>query len=76
MPWLSLTGYEMEPRNFSIVKSAISKSLLLDMEYTDGAGRTQRKLVAPDKIFVDEESSTLPYGLTSLPLHRLTKLST
>ena len=44
MPWLSLTGYEMEPRNFSIVKSAISKSLLLDMEYTDGAGRTQRKL--------------------------------
>ena len=54
MPWLSLTGYEMEPRNFSIVKSAISKSLLLDMEYTDGAGRTQRKLVAPDKIFVDE----------------------
>lgn len=54
MPWLSLTGYEMEPRNFSIVKSAISKNMLLDMEYTDGAGRIQRKLVAPDKIFVDE----------------------
>ena len=54
MPWLSLTGYEMEPRNFSIVKSAISKGMLLDMEYTDGAGRIQRKLVAPDKIFVDE----------------------
>lgn len=44
----------MEPRNFSIVKSAISKGMLLDMEYTDGAGRIQRKLVAPDKIFVDE----------------------
>ena len=28
--------------------------MLLDMEYTDGAGRIQRKLVAPDKIFVDE----------------------
>lgn len=54
MPWLSVTGYEMEPRNFSIVKSAISKGMLLDMEYTDGAGRIQRKLVAPDKIFVDE----------------------
>lgn len=54
MPWLSLTGYEMEPRNFSIVKSAISKGALLDMEYTDGAGNTRRKLVAPDKIFVDE----------------------
>ena len=35
MPWLSLTGYEMEPRNFSIVKSAISKGMLLDMEYTE-----------------------------------------
>ena len=54
MPWLSLTGYETEPRNFSIVKSAISKGALLDMEYTDGAGNTRRKLVAPDKIFVDE----------------------
>lgn len=53
-PWLSLTGYEMEPRNFSIVNRAISTGSLLDMEYTDGAGRTRRKLVAPAKIFVDE----------------------
>ncbi|KAB8289373.1 WYL domain-containing protein [Bifidobacterium ramosum] len=53
-PWLSLTGYELEPRSFSVVKRAISTDSLLDMEYTDGAGRTRRKLVAPAKIFVDE----------------------
>lgn len=53
-PWLSLTGYEMEPRNFTIVNRAISTASLLDMEYTDGAGRTRRKLVAPSRIFVDE----------------------
>ncbi|RSX56217.1 helix-turn-helix transcriptional regulator [Bifidobacterium samirii] len=53
-PWLSLTGYELEPRSFSVVKRAISKDMLLDMEYTDGAGRTRRRLVAPSKIFVDE----------------------
>ena len=33
-PWLSLTGYEIEPRNCSIVRSAISSKSLLDMEYT------------------------------------------
>lgn len=53
-PWLSLTGYELEPRGFSVVKRAIATDALLDMEYTDGAGRTRRKLVAPAKIFVDE----------------------
>ncbi|WEV41345.1 WYL domain-containing protein [Bifidobacterium sp. ESL0682] len=53
-PWLSLTGYEVEPRSFSVVKRAISTDSLLDMEYTDGTGRTRRKLVAPSKIFVDE----------------------
>lgn len=53
-PWLSLTGYEVEPRNCSIVRSAINAGALIDMEYTDGAGRTRRKVVAPSKIFVDE----------------------
>ncbi|RBP98041.1 WYL domain-containing protein [Bifidobacterium aemilianum] len=53
-PWLSLTGYEAEPRSFSVVSQAISTNALLDMEYTDGAGRTRRRLVAPAKIFVDE----------------------
>ena len=53
-PWLSLTGYEVEPRNCSIVRSAINAAALIDMEYTDGAGRTRRKVVAPSKIFVDE----------------------
>ncbi len=53
-PWLSLTGYELEPRSFSVVRQAIDTDSLLDMEYTDGAGRTRRKLVAPSKIFVDE----------------------
>ena len=53
-PWLSLTGYEIEPRNCSIVRSAINSQSLLDMEYTDGAGRTRRKIVAPSKIYVDE----------------------
>ena len=53
-PWLSLTGYEIEPRNCSIVRSAINASALLDMEYTDGAGRIRRKVVAPSKIYVDE----------------------
>ena len=46
-PWLSLTGYELEPHCFSVVKRAISTESLLDMEYTDGAGRTRRKVVRP-----------------------------
>ena len=49
-PWLSLTGYELEPRSFSIVKRAINTDSLLDMEYSDGTGSTRRKLVAPAKI--------------------------
>ncbi|KAB5608291.1 WYL domain-containing protein [Bifidobacterium jacchi] len=53
-PWLSLTGYELEPRSYGVVRRAINTGRLLDMEYTDGAGRTHRKLVAPAKIFVDE----------------------
>lgn len=52
--WLSLTGYEMEPPCYSVVKEAIDSGQLLDMEYTDGAGRTRRKIVAPAKIYVDE----------------------
>lgn len=54
IPWLSLTGYELEPRSFTIVNRAISTHALLDMEYTDGAGRTRRKLVAPAQVFVAE----------------------
>lgn len=53
-PWLSLTGYELEPTSFTVVKRAIDTASLLDMEYTDGAGRTRRKIVAPAKIYVDE----------------------
>ena len=53
-PWLSLTGYELEPHNFNIVKRAIDSGSLLDMQYTDGAGSTRRRLVAPVKIYVDE----------------------
>ena len=53
-PWLSLTGYETEPKSFSVVRRAIKTGSLLDMEYTDAAGRTRRKVVAPAKIFVDE----------------------
>lgn len=52
--WLSLTGYELEPPCYTAVKEAIRSGQLLDMEYTDGAGRTRRKLVAPAKIYVDE----------------------
>ncbi|MBW3079895.1 WYL domain-containing protein [Bifidobacterium sp. 79T10] len=53
-PWLSLTGYELEPHNFGIVKRAITSNSLLDMTYTDGAGNNRRRLVAPVKIYVDE----------------------
>ncbi|NEG96854.1 WYL domain-containing protein [Bifidobacterium sp. SMB2] len=53
-PWLSLTGYELEPPCFQAVDSAIHSRSLLRIEYTDGAGRTREKLVAPAKIFVDE----------------------
>ena len=53
-PWLSLTGYELEPHNFGVVKRAITSHSLLDMTYTDGAGNTRRRLVAPVKIYVDE----------------------
>ncbi|MCB5513470.1 WYL domain-containing protein, partial [Erysipelatoclostridium ramosum] len=31
-PWLSLTGYEVEPRSFGIVKKAIAEHALLDMK--------------------------------------------
>ena len=53
-PWLSLTGYEVEPRNFTVVKNAIKERKLLNMVYRDGAGRNLRRLVAPSKIYVDE----------------------
>ena len=53
-PWLSLTGYELEPHCFSVVKRAISTESLLDMEYTDGAGRAAARSSPPSKIFVDE----------------------
>ncbi|NEG54703.1 WYL domain-containing protein [Bifidobacterium sp. SMA15] len=53
-PWLSLTGYELEPHNFGAVKRAIASRSLLDMTYTDGAGNNRRRLVAPVKIYVDE----------------------
>ena len=43
------------PRNFSIVKRAITTGIRCSTWSTpDGAGRTQRELVAPAKIFVDE----------------------
>lgn len=53
-PWVSLTGYEVEPHSFSTVQSAINNHKLLDMEFTDGSGRLHRKIVAPSKIFADE----------------------
>lgn len=53
-PWLSLTGYELEPPIYPIVNSAIRRKKLLDIEYTDGAGRTREQVVVPAKIFVDE----------------------
>lgn len=53
-PWLSLTGYELEPHNFGTVKRAIDAESLLDMTFTDGAGNSRRRLVAPVKIYVDE----------------------
>lgn len=53
-PWVSLTGYELEPHSFGIVNRAIDKHALLDMTFTDGAGNARRKLVAPVRIYVDE----------------------
>ncbi|WP_018143666.1 helix-turn-helix transcriptional regulator [Alloscardovia criceti] len=53
-PWLSLTGYELEPASYQVVNDAIQRGNLLDMDYTDGAGRTRHKLVAPAQIYVDE----------------------
>ena len=41
-PWLSLTGYEVEPRSFTAVKNAIKEHKLLNMVYRDGAGRNLR----------------------------------
>ena len=48
-PWLSLTGYEVEPRSFTAVKNAIKEHKLLNMVYRDGAGRNLRRLVAPSR---------------------------
>ncbi|MCI1936351.1 MAG: WYL domain-containing protein [Bifidobacteriaceae bacterium] len=53
-PWLSLTGYELEPPALPVVQEAIKAGASLDIEYTDGAGRTREKRVIPAKVFVDE----------------------
>lgn len=53
-PWLSLTGFEVEPPRLDVVKTAIDQKKLLDIEYTDGAGRVIHRVVAPSKIYVDE----------------------
>lgn len=53
-PWLSLTGYELEPPALPAVQEAIKARALLDIEYTDGAGRTREKRIIPAKVFVDE----------------------
>ncbi|KFI67896.1 helix-turn-helix transcriptional regulator [Bifidobacterium magnum] len=53
-PWVSLTGYEVEPHSFDVVKSAIDHKKLLDMEFIDGSGTVHRKIVAPVKLFADE----------------------
>ncbi|MCI1984122.1 MAG: WYL domain-containing protein [Bifidobacteriaceae bacterium] len=53
-PWLSLTGYELEPPTLPIIQEAIKAGSYLDIEYTDGAGRTRGKEVVPAKVFVDE----------------------
>ncbi|KFI62961.1 WYL domain protein [Bifidobacterium cuniculi] len=53
-PWVSLTGYELEPHSMPTVKKAISDHALLNMEYRDGSGRVLHRLVAPSKIYADE----------------------
>ncbi|MEE1296538.1 MAG: WYL domain-containing protein [Bifidobacterium sp.] len=53
-PWVSLTGYELEPHNLPLVCKAIADHSLLNMEYLDGSGRVVRRLVAPSKIYADE----------------------
>lgn len=53
-PWVSLTGYELEPHSLSTVKKAINDHALLNMEYLDGSGRVLHRLVAPSKIYADE----------------------
>jgi predicted DNA-binding transcriptional regulator YafY len=54
MPWLSLTGYELEPACIPAVKEAIRGRYLIDIDYTDATGKTTRRRVAPAKVFVDE----------------------
>ena len=55
MPWLSLTGYEMEPRNFLPSSRAPSpKACCSTWNIRTVRAVYKRKLVAPDKIFVDE----------------------
>ncbi|MCB5642167.1 WYL domain-containing protein, partial [Bifidobacterium animalis] len=43
-PWLSLTGYGVEPRSFGTGKKATAAHALLDMKYTDGSGRIRERL--------------------------------
>ena len=52
--WLSLTGYELEPSCYEIVKDTIDRGYLLDMDYSDASGKIRRALVAPAEIYVDE----------------------
>lgn len=54
VPWLSLTGYELDPPALPIIQEAIKAGDQLDLEYTDGVGRTRQRFVTPVKIFVDE----------------------
>lgn len=53
-PWLSLTGFELEPQSLPVIQEAIKAGSLLEIEYTDGAGRTREKQVIPAKVFIDE----------------------
>ncbi|MBQ3308510.1 MAG: WYL domain-containing protein [Aeriscardovia sp.] len=54
IPWLSLTGYEVEPSTVPMIREAIKTGSQMDVEYTDDVGRTRRKRIIPAKIFVEE----------------------
>lgn len=54
VPWLSLTGYELDPPALPVIQEAIKAGDQLNLEYTDGVGRTRQRFVTPVKIFVDE----------------------
>lgn len=54
VPWLSLTGCEVEPIFLSVIREIVQEGEDMEVDYVDIAGEKCRKRVSVEKIVVDE----------------------